>query len=45
MTDEDLHVEGVDLLNRYQVVLTGSHPEYSSEKMLAAYESYQLKWW
>ena len=42
MTDEDLHVEGVDLLNRYQVVLTGSHPEYSSEKMLAAYESYQL---
>jgi len=42
MTDEDLHVEGVDLLNRYKCVLTGSHPEYSSEKMLAAYESYQL---
>jgi N,N-dimethylformamidase len=40
-TDEDLHHEGVDLLNRYQVVLTGSHPEYTSEKMLNAYESYQ----
>ena len=43
VTDEDLHIEGVDLLNRYQCVLTGSHPEYSSEKMLAAYESYQLQ--
>ena len=43
VTDEDLHVEGVDLLNRYQCVLTGSHPEYSSEKMLAAYETYQLQ--
>jgi len=42
VTDEDLHVEGVDMLNRYRCVLTGSHPEYSSEKMLAAYESYQL---
>ena len=40
-TDEDLDREGVDLLNRYQVVLTGSHPEYSSENMLVAYESYQ----
>ena len=35
-TDEDLHREGVGLLNRYQVVLTGSHPEYTSEKMYAA---------
>ena len=42
VTDEDLHIEGVDMLNRYRCVLTGSHPEYSSEKMLAAYESYQL---
>ncbi len=42
-TDEDLHREGVDLLNRYKVVLTGSHPEYTSEKMYAAYESYQLE--
>jgi N,N-dimethylformamidase len=40
-TDEDLHRDGVSLLNRYQVVLTGSHPEYTSEKMFAAYETYQ----
>jgi len=40
-TDEDLDREGVDLLNRYRVVLTGSHPEYSSENMLIAYEAYQ----
>jgi N,N-dimethylformamidase len=40
-TDEDLDREGVELLNRYRVVLTGSHPEYSSERMLDAYEAYQ----
>ncbi len=40
-TDEDLDREGVDLLNRYRVVLTGSHPEYSSESMIDAYEAYQ----
>ncbi len=39
----DLHREGVGLLNRYQTVLTGSHPEYYSEKMYAAFESYQLE--
>ena len=42
-TDEDLHREGVGLLNQYQTVLTGSHPEYTSEKMYAAFESYQLE--
>ena len=40
-TDEDLHREGVALLNKYQTVLTGSHPEYASEKMFSAYEEYQ----
>jgi len=40
-TDEDLDREGVELLNQYRVVLTGSHPEYSSEKMIDAYEAYQ----
>jgi len=40
-TDEDLDREGLDLLKRYPVVLTGSHPEYSSEKMIDAYEAYQ----
>ena len=28
ITEEDLHREGLDLLRPYQVVLTGSHPEY-----------------
>lgn len=40
-TDEDLHREGAGLLHRYRVVLTGSHPEYTSEKMYAAWEAYQ----
>ena len=40
-TDEDLDREGVELLNKYQTVLTGSHPEYTSEKMFSAYEQYQ----
>ena len=40
-TDEDLDREGVELLSRYRVVLTGSHPEYTSERMLNAYEAYQ----
>ncbi len=40
-TDEDLDREGLALLSRYRVVLTGSHPEYSSEKMLEAYQAYQ----
>jgi N,N-dimethylformamidase len=39
-TDRELHDEGADLLNRYKVVLTGSHPEYYSGPMLDAWESY-----
>lgn len=39
-TDEDLDAEGAELLGRYQVVLTGSHPEYYSSRMLDAWESY-----
>ena len=27
-TDEDLHREGPELLDRYKVIITGSHPEY-----------------
>jgi len=30
-TDLDLHQEGRELLDRYKVVITGSHPEYWSE--------------
>ena len=40
VTDEDLHLEGADLLNPYRVVVTGSHPEYWSGQMLNALEAY-----
>ncbi|MCO5072165.1 MAG: hypothetical protein M9944_13245 [Rhizobiaceae bacterium] len=39
-TDHDLHVEGVNLLKRYKVVVTGSHPEYYSGEMIDAWEDY-----
>lgn len=39
-TDRELHDEGVALLERYQVVVTGSHPEYYSREMLDAWEQY-----
>lgn len=40
ITDEDLHREGVDLLRPYLCVMSGTHPEYVSEKMLDAQEDY-----
>lgn len=40
-TDEDLHREGEALLARYRVVLTGTHPEYTSERMMDALDRYQ----
>ncbi|HZV49864.1 MAG TPA: N,N-dimethylformamidase beta subunit family domain-containing protein [Candidatus Dormibacteraeota bacterium] len=40
LTDEDLDREGVDLLQPYRVVLTGTHPEYVSTRMLDGLESY-----
>jgi N,N-dimethylformamidase len=40
LTDEDLHRDGVEALAPYRAVMTGSHPEYASERMLDAYESY-----
>lgn len=40
VTDDDLDREGVDLLRAYNVVVTGSHPEYYSSSMLDAPESY-----
>jgi len=40
VTDEDLHAEGVDLLQRYTCVMTGTHPEYYSTPMLDAVEAY-----
>lgn len=40
VTDEDLHAEGVAALAPYNVVITGTHPEYHSTRMLAGIESY-----
>ena len=39
-TDEDLHFGGAELLAKYDVVLTGTHPEYYSADMLDALEEY-----
>jgi N,N-dimethylformamidase len=39
-TDRELNDEGVELLRRYEVVFTGSHPEYYSTRMLDAWEQY-----
>ncbi len=38
-TDEDLDEEGSELLSRYRAVMTGTHPEYWSTRMLDALES------
>ena len=40
ITDDDLHQEGADLLGPYQVVVTGTHPEYWTTQMLDGLESY-----
>jgi N,N-dimethylformamidase len=40
ITDDDLHAEGLPLLEGYRVVLTGCHPEYYSREMLDALAAY-----
>ena len=40
LSDQDLHDDGVGLLEQYRVVLTGTHPEYWTGRMLDALESY-----
>ena len=40
ITDEDLHREGVSALEPYNCVMTGTHPEYVSERMLDAQEDF-----
>lgn len=42
-TEHDLIEEGSSLLERYNVVLTGSHPEYYSGGMIDAWEDYLTK--
>ena len=41
ISDDDLHREGLSALEHYQVILTGSHPEYWTEPMLHGMETYQ----
>lgn len=40
ITDEDLDREGLSLLEDYQAVITGTHPEYCSGAMLDALQAY-----
>jgi N,N-dimethylformamidase len=40
ITDEELHRRGRDALAPYRVVLSGSHPEYYSTRMLDGLEGY-----
>jgi N,N-dimethylformamidase len=40
ITDDDLHAEGAELLRPYAGIITGGHPEYTSEGMLDALASY-----
>ena len=42
ITDHDLHHEGVELLEPYNVILTGTHPEYTSVQMLDGLEAYLI---
>lgn len=41
LTDEDLDREGVDALSGYDVVITGTHPEYHTRRTLEALISYR----
>lgn len=41
VTDEDIHHHGTQVLAPYACVITVSHPEYFSERMLNAFAAYQ----
>ncbi|WP_375779081.1 N,N-dimethylformamidase beta subunit family domain-containing protein [Bradyrhizobium sp. ma5] len=40
LTDEDLEREGIEALEPYTCIISGTHPEYYSERMLDATEDY-----
>jgi N,N-dimethylformamidase len=40
ITDEDLHRDGAAALSPYRVAITGTHPEYTSERMRDAYAAH-----
>jgi N,N-dimethylformamidase len=37
ITDEDMHNGGLELLKKYDVLLTGSHPEYPTSKQMQTF--------
>ena len=41
ITEDDLEAEGEALLRPYRCVMTGTHPEYPSRRMLDAYAAFQ----
>ena len=41
IADEDVHAEGLEALEPYRVIVTCSHPEYWSTRMLDALEQWQ----
>ncbi|KRB78480.1 hypothetical protein ASE01_04245 [Nocardioides sp. Root190] len=41
ITDHELHLRGADYLQPYAAVISGSHPEYTSEEMLDALTAYR----
>jgi len=41
VTDDDLHAEGVPLLEPYTCVMTCTHPEYYSKAMMGALQAYK----
>ena len=43
VTDADLHYEGADLLDSYSCVISGGHPEYSTEAMLDGLGEYMQR--
>lgn len=40
VTDDDLHREGMSAVEKYDVVLTGSHPEYYTSSMMKALKEF-----
>lgn len=40
LADEDVHAEGIDALAPYRVIVTGTHPEYWSTRMLGTLEEW-----
>lgn len=40
ITDEDVHVDGLRLLDRYNVIVTGTHPEYYTRNMIETVQAF-----